>query len=529
MTVPSLVQDAAARPAGRLEAAAGSSLAAVAPSAVAAPPPPFAGWSAQTPHLVDESVKTGRKLCASLEEAVKRSGLQDGGTISFHHGFREGDKVVLAVVDELARLGYKNLTLASSSLNSCHGRLVEHIRAGVISRVYTSGMRGRLAAAVSRGLMETPVTVHSHGGRIALMDLGELRVDVAFLGVPTCDLFGNANGVSGRSRCGSLGYAMVDAARAGVVVAVAEQIVPYPNVPASILQDQVDLVVQVDEIGDPSKISVGAARLTTNPRELLIASYAAAVMEHSGYFAEGFSMQAGTGASAIATTRYLGKRMAELGVRAAWGLGGITGDMVDLQREGLVGKILDTQDFDAQAAADLAVNPDHVEITASQYANPFAKGAAVDQLDMVILSALEIDLDFNVNVLTGSDGIILGASGGHCDTSAGAKLSIIVTPLLRGRIPMVRDKLTTKVTPGETIGVLVTDHGVAVNPRRPELAERLAAAGLPVVGIEQLYDRCNAIAGKPRPLEFTDRVVGFVRYRDGSVIDTVYQVKEASR
>ena len=38
------------------------------------------------------------KLC-SLEEAIRRSGLKDGMTISFHHHFRGGDKVVNMVVD----------------------------------------------------------------------------------------------------------------------------------------------------------------------------------------------------------------------------------------------------------------------------------------------------------------------------------------------------------------------------------------------------------------------------------------------
>ena len=143
---------------------------------------------------------------------------------------------------------------------------------------------------------------------------------------------------------------------------------------------------------------------------------------------------------------------------------------------------------------------------------------------MVILSALEIDLDFNVNVLTGSDGVMRGASGGHCDTAAGAKLSIVVAPLIRSRIPTVVDKVTTRVTPGETIGVLVTDHGIAVNPNRPDVAERLKAAHLPVMTIQELHDRAISITGQPKPIEFTDRVVGVVRYRDGTIIDRVRQV-----
>ncbi|AKT52109.1 citrate lyase subunit alpha [Arsenicicoccus sp. oral taxon 190] len=485
---------------------------------------PYAGWSAATPHLVDGGPRLGRKVRSSLEEAIERSGLRDGMTISFHHHFREGDKSINRVVDTVARMGFRDLTLASSSLNRCHAPLVEHIRAGVITRIFTSGMRGELARQVSAGLLEHPVTVHSHGGRAALIDSGELHLDVAFLGVSACDPMGNANGVTGRSHCGSLGYAMVDAQHADQVVMLTEELVPYPSTPASISQDQVDHVVLVDEVGDPSKIAVGAARLTQDPKELLIARYAADVIEHSGYFEEGFALQTGSGASATAVTQFLGPRMERKGIRAGWALGGITGGIVDLHRRGLVGRVLDVQDFDTVAVESLASDPGHVEISANEYANPLSKGACSDGLDVVILSALEVDREMNVNVITGSDGLMMGASGGHCDVAAGANLPIVVAPLIRSRIPTVVDRVTTLVTPGETIGVLVTDHGIAVNPARPELAERLRGAGLPVTTMDELYDRAVALTGVPRPIERTDTVVGVVRYRDGSVIDVVRQV-----
>jgi len=484
----------------------------------------FEGWAAATPHLTDPATKRSRKVRDSLEAAIAESGLVDGGTISFHHHFREGDACLLLTLDTLARMGFKDLTLAGSSLNSCHAGLVEHIRNGVIARIYTSGMRGELARQISGGLMDEPINIHSHGGRVALMQAGELQVDVAFLGVPACDVMGNADGVTGRSRCGSLGYAKVDAGRAGCVVLLTEEIADYPHLPASLTQDQVDMIVTVDTIGDPAKISVGAARITSNPRELLIARHAADVIEHSGYFTDGFSMQTGSGASATAATRFLESRLRRRGVTAGFALGGITAGIVDLHEKGLIERILDVQSFDTVAARSLAENPRHREISADEYASPLGKGAAVDALDLVILSALEIDLDFNVNVVTGSDGVMMGASGGHCDTAAGANLSIIVGPLIRGRIPTVVPRVTTLVTPGENVGVLVTDHGIAVHPSRPEVRERLLAAGLPVTTIEELHARATAIAGVPAPIEFDDRIVGLIRYRDGSVIDVVRQV-----
>ncbi|SFT84040.1 citrate lyase subunit alpha / citrate CoA-transferase [Kosakonia arachidis] len=487
---------------------------------------PFDSAHAATPWLADVNSKHTRKLCATLEDAIARSGLKDGMTISFHHAFREGDRVINHVVATLARLGFKNLTLASSSLMTCNDALIEHIESGVITRIYTSGMRGKLADAISHGLMAEPVQIHSHGGRVKLLQDGELKIDVAFLGVPCSDEFGNANGTQGKSCCGSLGYAMVDAKFAHKVVLLTEALVPFPNMPASLGQEQVDLIVQVESVGDPAKISVGAARVTSNPRELMIARYAADVIEHSGYFKDGFSMQTGSGAASTAATRFMEEKMERLGVKASFALGGITGALVSLHEKGLIGKLLDTQCFDGEAAASLHRNPNHVEISTDVYANPGGKAACCDQLDVVILSALEIDTEFNVNVITGSDGVMRGASGGHCDVAAAANLTIVVAPLLRSRIPTVVKRVTTLLTPGESIDVLVTDHGIAVNPARPEIRERLLAAGLKIVDIETLYQRAISLTGEPKPIAFTDRIVGVIRYRDGTVIDVVRQVKE---
>lgn len=477
-------------------------------------------------HHSDVSTTEHReKIVPSLEDAIRNSGLKNGMTISFHHAFRDGDKTVNLVMDTLARMGFKDLTLAASSLTNCHAPLVEHIKSGVVSKIYTSGLRGQLAEEVSRGLMKEPVQIHSHGGRVHLVQSGELHIDVAFLGVPCTDPFGNANGFSGKSRCGSLGYAKVDAQYADHVILLAEEFVPYPNYPASIAQDTVDQIVQVDQVGDPAKIGGGATRMTTNPRELLIAKNAADMIEHSGYFKDGFSLQTGTGGASLAVTRFMADRMVRNNIKARFGLGGITASMVELHERGLIKTLLDVQCFDSVAAESLGKNPNHQEISANQYANPSAKGTSIEQLDIVILSALEIDTDFNVNVITGSDGVFRGASGGHCDTAEEAKLSVIVAPLVRGRIPTVVRHVTTCITPGKSIDVLVTDHGIAVNPARPDLTERFQKAQLPVFTIEELCERAYALTGEPDPIEFTDRIVGVIRYRDGSVIDVVRQVK----
>ena len=485
----------------------------------------FAGAGSNVLHGNDILQNRRRKLCASLEEAIQRTGLEDGMTISFHHAFREGDKVINMVMGTLARLGFRNLTLASSSLLNTNAPLIEHIKNGVITKIYTSGLRGKLADAISHGLMDTPVHIHSHGGRVHLLQTGEIKIDVAFLAVSSSDVFGNANGTRGRSPCWSLGYAKVDAEYARQVVLLTDEIVAFPNTPISISQDRVDCVVKIDEIGDVSQISQGAARTTHDPRELLIARFAADVVEFSGYFKQGFSLQTGSGGSSIAATRFLEKKMISNGITAHFALGGITSSIVELHEKGLIDVLVDTQSFDSVAAESLGKSVKHLEVSTNEYANPSSKGAFCDQLDVAILSALEIDTGFNVNVITGSNGMIRGASGGHCDVAAAACLTIVVAPLIRCRIPTVVKRVTTLVTPGESIDVLVTDHGIAVNPARPELDARLREAGLQVMTIEELYNRAVSLSGVSEPIQFTDRIVGVIRYRDGSVIDVVRQVK----
>ena len=95
---------------------------------------------------------------------------------------------------------------------------------------------------------------------------------------------GNMNGRTGKSACGSMGYAIVDAQYADYVIAITDNLVPFPNLPASIDQTLVDTVVVVDSIGDPKKIVSGAIRDSDNPRDLLIAKNAVDVIVNSGYF-----------------------------------------------------------------------------------------------------------------------------------------------------------------------------------------------------------------------------------------------------
>jgi citrate lyase subunit alpha/citrate CoA-transferase len=473
--------------------------------------------------------KTHNKIVPSLEDAIRLTGLKDGMTISFHHHFRGGDYIVNMVIDKLAEMGFKNMVLAASSLTDCHAPLIEHIKNGVIRRIETSGLRGKLADAISKGLMEVPVVFRSHGGRAYAIESGALPIDVAFLGAPSCDPFGNANGYSRDNddgvKCGSMGYAKCDAQYAKKTVIITNNIVHFPNVPFGIPESDVDYIVKVDKIGDPAGIMAGATRFTTDPKELVMAEMAADVIEASGRLVDGFSFQTGTGGASLAVTRFLRERMKAKGITASFALGGITGSIVDLHEEGLIKKLLDVQGFDLRAADSLKNNHFHHQISAEYYASPRGIGAAVNQLDVVVLSALEVDTDFNVNVLTGNDGVIRGAIGGHQDTAYGASVSIVVCPLTRGRIPCVVDRVGAIVSPGKTVDVIVSEQGVAINPLREVLKEKFIAARIPLQSIEELRSRVDTLVGKPDPVQYTDKVVGLVTYRDGSIIDLIYQVR----
>ncbi|MDL2319408.1 citrate lyase subunit alpha, partial [Eubacteriales bacterium OttesenSCG-928-A19] len=406
--------------------------------------------------------------------------------------------------------------------------VADYIEAGIVTGLQTSGIRGRMGDVVSHGKLKTPAILRSHGGRVRAIEQGEVHIDVAFIGAPTSDHSGNARGKGGKSDCGVLSYAMVDAKYADKVVVITNCLVDFPNMPASIEAIDVDYVVVVDEIGDPKKIASQAARMSQDPRDLLMADYCAKVMAATPYFRDGFSFQTGAGGPSLAANRFIEPLLVENDYRIKWIIGGISQPAVDLLNKGLVENIVDTQDFDVPSVQSVHEHLRHFEISTSQYANPANKGAFVNQLDFVILAALEVDTDFNVNVITGSDGILRGAPGGHPDASAGAKCTIIVTPLVRGRMPTICERVVTVTTPGEVIDVVVTDYGIAVNPLRQDLLEALSKTKLPLMTIEALKEQAYAIVGRPDPLEFHDRVVAVLEARDGTILDVVRQIKEYS-
>ena len=468
------------------------------------------------------------KMVKDIHEALVKCNAHDGMTVSFHHHFRDGDLVVCMVMKEIHKMGLKNITISASSLGKAHDDLVPMIEDGTITNIESSGVRGKIGEAISHGKLKGLATMRSHGGRVRALVTGETHVDIAFIGAPTCDEYGNCRGIGGKTNCGVLSYSYVDGNQADYVVAITDCLVPFPNYPAHISMTKVDYVCVVDQIGIPEKIATGAAKPTTDQRKLMMAEYCTQVVANTPYFKDGFSYQTGVGGASIASTISLTEIMKERNIKMGFGVGGLTKPMCDLLDNGMVRVLLDTQDFDLDAVNNVK-NPNHHRISAGAYANPMNKGAFVNKLDYVILAALEVDTHFNCNVVVGSDGVITGAQGGHPDTAQGAKCTIVIAPLLQGRIPAICTDVTTVTTPGESVDIVVTDYGVAVNPARPDLLEALQKADcVPLKTIEELRDIAYSIVGEPEKVQFGDRVVGIIEARDGTIMDVVREVKPFS-
>lgn len=465
------------------------------------------------------------KLYYDIEKLMDNLPLKNGMTISFHHHLRNGDYILNLIMKEIAKRGYKDITIAASSIFPCHAPLVELMEQKVVTQIISAYISGAVAEAISMGKLEKPAIMHTHGGRARIFETGERSIDIAFVAAPTSDDYGNINGVDGKSACGSLGYAHTDVELANTVVAITDNLVPYPNTNIEINQTYIDYILVVDEIGDPKGIVSGTTQITKNPIGLKVANLTSKFIEQSGYLKDGMSFQTGAGGISLAVAAELKDIMKAKNITGSFASGGITGYIVDMYKEGLFKALFDVQCFDLEAIKSAKENPNHILMSASMYGNSNNKGAVVNKLDVVILGATEIDTNFNVNVTTGSNGIIMGGSGGHSDTAAGSKLCIIVSQLVNSRISVVKDKVTTITTPGETVDILVTERGIAINPLRKDLIEKFKNSNLPIKTIEELRDIAIKMTGEEKKIEFTDEIVAVIEYRDGSVIDTVKKIK----
>ena len=467
----------------------------------------------------------GDKRVPDLETALRACGLRDGMVISNHHHFRNGDRIALQVLQTAARMGARDLMWFPSASFPCQEPVMGLMDQGVVHHIEGS-MNGPLGEYCSRGKMRGLGVLRSHGGRWQAIQDGEVRVDIAVIAAPTADAFGNSDGSHGPSACGSLFFALADSLYAEHVIVVTDNLVPFPCIPWHIQGNNVDHVVVVDSIGDPSKIVSGTTEITKSPDRLLISEYVARFLRDAGIMRDGFSFQAGAGGIALAFVAYLKDMMKEAGVRARFVRGGSTKYLVELLQEGLTEYILDGQTFDLYGVRSMASDPRHVPSSPFTSYNYHGKGNFASLVDATVLGATEVDVNFNANVVTHSDGRLLHGIGGwqNCLT---AGCTILALPSFRDRIPVIVDEVTTIVGPSELIDVVATERGIAINPRRKDLLDRVKGSDLPIKPIEQLKAEVDAICGaKPQKPRFLDNPVAVVKWVDGTVIDTVWQIKE---
>lgn len=244
-----------------------------------------------------------------MEQAIDAVGLKDGMTISFHHALRNGDLVMQKVIKVISDKGIKNLTLSASSLSLVQDALLPYFENKTITAVDTSGARGKIGKFIQSGKLEKPAVFRTHGGRARAIETGELHIDVAFIAAPACDIYGNINGVQGKSACGSLGYAMPDSEYAEHVIAVTDGLSQTPLDYVSIPQTRVDYVAEIDDIGDPAGISTGSIRVSKSPTELVIARNVADIIKYSGVFKDNIIFQFGSGGISISAASFLQKEM----------------------------------------------------------------------------------------------------------------------------------------------------------------------------------------------------------------------------
>lgn len=462
------------------------------------------------------------KMVQNISELFDKLEIKDGATLSFHHHLRNGDFVLNMVFEEVKRRGIKDITLVASSIFPCHEPIVPLIKDGTIKNVITSYMSGPVAESISHGDLKGTLVMQSHGGRARAIMEGSVKIDVAFIGAPATDIHGNISATEGKAFCGTLGYAIADSIMAEKTVAITDTIIPLEG-KTEIPSERIDYILKVDSIGDPNGIISGTTRITKDPVGLRIAQKAVEVMVATGLVREGMCYQSGAGGVSLAVTKFLGDYMEREGIKGKFASGGVTGDLCDMKNRGLFDRIYDVQCFDLKSAEDIKNDPRHITMSAEKYASPY-KDAIVNSLDFVILGATELDTDFNVNVTTGHDGIIMGGSGGHQDTAYGAKVSIIVSKLFQSRIPLIVDRVGVISTPGSTVDVLVTERGVAVNENRKDIIEALKAHDIEVMTIKELKELSDSLTGVPeKKRDESKRVIGYMEYRDGQVLDKIYQ------
>ncbi|MBD3258081.1 hypothetical protein GF377_06575 [candidate division GN15 bacterium] len=466
--------------------------------------------------------------------------INDGDTISYPHYYRTGDNGLKGMVDKLREHGKRDIKLYANALfDHTDPWLIEAVRDGVIGGIYGNVYRKLGAHIVAGDLLPWVGVGFSHGNRVRKLQTGEVRVKVAFGPVPIADIHGNANGAFGNEDelCGPVGLFAADAEHADFVCLLAGTVSERVVLPAPLSMECVDFVVPFENIGSNGGIGSGTldlAKARSNPFNAQVANNVTNCALAAGVVQDGFGFQVGSGAGLIVLDSI--RSMLKLNdITANFAIGGITSLHVEMLREGTIRHLMHGQLFEPNELIfdSFRNDPNHHEITTGYYASVANKEAAVNMLDLAVLSALEVDLNFNVNTVC-AGGRIIGGIGGGQDVAAGADLTIIFLPLATGKegkgFPKVVDQVYTRTTPGEVIDLVVTEEYAALNPNsqssyKDRIIEQAKEFGVNLVSIEELHEKSKAKAAEwgptPAPKPTTDEVVHVIEWRDGTLLDTI--------
>lgn len=495
--------------------------------------------------LTRVSQNRGRsKVVPTLEELVD-AWVPNGGWVSMPHWYRNEATGLGHVLRALRATGKKGVHLISAAFFPAHAELLlEALRDGTIGGIEANAY-GPLAAAVARGELNEIVVGRSHGGRARAMQQGERVVDLAVGFVATADRWGNSNGVQGpnHARFGAAGLFEPDLRWSRHSVLLCEQVHPGLIAFSPLDMRLVDAVVQVDKVGDRAGVTTGTtdlARMRKDKQRVAMASHILEVLEASQVVRDGFSFQVGSGAGLLVLEDMV-HQMHTRGIKAGWTVGGVTEWHIDLLEAGLLEVLLNGQTFTPtdRVCESLLHDCRHKDVSTAWYYSPASKQEACCVMDVAVLGASEVGVDFSLNTVTGYDGKLRTGIGGAQDAAAGAHLTVAALPLARVNrkglsAPCVRERVHTVVTPGDCVDVVVTEEHVAVNPRStspwvPPLLERAAAVGLELTTIEALVDasmqRAKQIGTLMEEPRHTDEIVYAVEWRDGRLLDVVRKLE----
>ncbi|QWC00048.1 citrate lyase subunit alpha [Mycoplasmatota bacterium] len=477
-------------------------------------------------RLISKKIKQSKTVfLSSYKEAFDMFNIKDNQTLSFHHHLRNGDLVIREVCKLIKEKNIKGLHFAPSSIFPSYTEMIDLIMNENITNIHTNYLNGGVAKVISQGHLVGQLIMNTHGGRARVIESGDLGIDVAFIACPSVDKFGNGSGAIGKNACGSLGYAIPDLEYAKKVVLVTDHLVEELK-EYQLSSEYVDAVLVVDSIGDAKGIVSGTTEITKDPIGLKIAKDCSILLDKLGLIKEGFSMQTGAGKTSLAVVSYVEKIMKERNIVGRFASGGITKAYVDMLEGGLFKKLYDVQCFDLDAVKSFNKNTNHLPMSSSEYGNPFEKDIIANDLDFVVLGATEIDLDFNVNVTTDILGNLIGGSGGHSDIAHGADVTIVISPLIKSRIPIIKENVTAITTPGQDVDIFITERGIAINPMRKDLIHKLKDSNINIFTMEELLNKTHSITGIPAKIKKDDRIIGHIEYRDGTVIDVLRKVHD---